>query len=102
VGYLADLWLRIYRELSCEDRAAALEGQLLDPALEHDGESVAAASERAVQQIPPLPDSPAVKAESGGKNGIVPEPVRPLFDAMQKRILNRLVQEVARAPAEKE
>ncbi|MCL4522364.1 MAG: hypothetical protein M1453_04905 [Acidobacteria bacterium] len=103
VAYLAQMWLRVYRQLACDDRAAALEGAVAD-LVAHDAESLAAAAATPVHPIPPLPDSPVVVAmEDGPTDSAAPFPLSllPREDRLhskhaKKRILAKFLDELGK------
>jgi hypothetical protein len=103
VGYLAHLWLGVYRQLACDDREAALQGGLLDDLVAHDADSLAAAAATPVDPIPPLPDSPVAEAMEAGTNGqplpyplsLVPPDPRLNHKGVKRRILAKLLNELA-------
>jgi hypothetical protein len=104
VAYLAQMWLRVYRQLACDDRSAALEGAI-DDLVAHDADSLAAAAASPVDVIPPLPDSPVVEAmEDGPPASTAPYPLSRLPDDprlhsrhTKKRILAKFLDEFAKA-----
>jgi hypothetical protein len=103
VAYLAQMWLRVYRQLACDDRSAALEGDVAE-LLPLDAESLAAAAASPVDPIPPLPDSPVVEALQDGPVGpSTPYPLSqlppdPLLHSKhsKKRILVGLLNELGK------
>jgi hypothetical protein len=104
VAYLAQIWLRLYRQLACDDRQAALQGDLLADLVAHDADSLAAAAATLVDPVPPLPDSPVAKAmEDGPADPSSPYPLSllppdPRLNSKQckKRILAGLLNELGK------
>lgn len=103
VAYLAQMWLRVYRQLACDDRSAALEGAVAN-LLTHDAESLAAAAASPVDPIPPLPDSPVVEAmQDGPISPSTPYPLSllpsdPMLESkhVKKRLLAGLLNELGK------
>jgi hypothetical protein len=103
VAYLAQMWLRVYRQLACDDRSAALEGEFAD-LVAHDADSLAAAAATPVDPIPPLPDSPVVEGmEDGPASPSSPYPLSLLppderlhSKRSKKRILASLLNELGK------
>lgn len=104
VGYLAHLWLRVYRQLACDDREAALQALLPAEFLAHDADSLAAAAATPVDPIPPLPNSPVVEAMQDGPTGpsspyplsLLPPDARLHSKHSKKRILVGLLNELGK------
>lgn len=107
VGYLAHIWLRVYRQLACDDREAALQALLPAELLAHDADSLAAAAATPVDPIPPLPNSPVVEAMEDGPTGpsspyplsLLPPDPRLHSKHSKKRILAGLLNELGKPSA---